>query len=57
MNGLTVLSVCVCVCVCVLGELLVREREGEVRERKYIELGRLLLTLPGQQPRACIGLT
>ena len=34
--------VCTCVCffcvyVCVLGELLMREREGEVRERKSIE--------------------
>ena len=39
-----------------LGELLVREREGEVRERKSIELGGLLSTSPGRQPRACIGL-
>ena len=44
--------------MCVLGELLVREREGEVRERKSIELGvgGLLSTLPGRQPRACTGL-
>ena len=50
------MCVCVCVCVCVLGELLVRERGGEVRERKSIELGGPLSTSPGQRPRACTGL-